>query len=58
MTYEMAALLLYITCTVYILVSGIFPDNEYRYKLLDSLEFSSFLMFNTISLYFIKPVSL
>ena len=41
MTYEMAALLLYITRTVYILVSGIFPDNEYRYKLLDNLGSSS-----------------
>lgn len=41
MIFEMAVLLLYITCTVCILVSGICPDNEYRYKLLDNLGVSS-----------------
>lgn len=41
MTYEMAALLLYITGTVCILVSDAFRRNEYRYRLPDNLGVSS-----------------
>ena len=41
MTYEMAALLLYITGTVCILVSDAFRHYKCRYKLLDNLELSS-----------------
>lgn len=41
MTYEMAALLLYITGTVCILVSDAFRSNEYRYRLPNNLGVSS-----------------
>ena len=57
MTYEMAAFSLSIVGILYTFLLDDNRCNEFHYKSMDILESSLFLMFNTISFHFIKPVS-